>query len=165
MLHAIGAKGFRFLSKASPRKGKSKSLTSAGPFPPAPPPCMRHTTRASLRRADRYVFRVRRARFQHAETHCARSFADAKLVALASMRPGNRRDLLEQPAVSIRITKRCERSVTSMRGIRTIDPDATKYVRLVRACMGPFAVEHFADLDAATEELVAGRLVCRKRLA
>src|SRR5215472_7882920 len=45
----------------------------------------------------------------------------------------SRRELLEQPAVAIRIMERGERAVAAMLGIRTADPEAPKQVRLVRA--------------------------------
>jgi hypothetical protein len=37
-----------------------------------------------------------------------------------------RRDLLEQPAVAVRVVERGEGSVAGMRRIRTIDPDPPK---------------------------------------
>ena len=70
-----------------------------------------------------------------------------------------RRDLLEQPAVAVRITERGERAVAAMLGIRTADPEPPKQVGLVRASVhAGGVVEHLADLDAATEQLVAGGL-------
>ena len=44
-----------------------------------------------------------------------------------------RGDLLEQPAVAVRITERGERAVAAMLGIRTADPEPPKQVGLVRA--------------------------------
>src|SRR5215472_5268376 len=70
-----------------------------------------------------------------------------------------RRDLLEQPAVAIRITERGERAVAAMLRIRTADPDPPKQVGRIRAGIhASGTVEHFADGDAATEQLVAGGL-------
>jgi len=70
-----------------------------------------------------------------------------------------RRDLLEKPAVAVRITERRERVVAAMLGIRTADPEAPKQVGLVRASVhAGVVVEHLADLDAPTEQLVAGGL-------
>ena len=74
----------------------------------------------------------------------------------ATGQPG--RDLLEQPAVAVRITERGERAVAAMLGIRTADPDPPKQIGLVRAGVHAVAVEHFADLDAAIEQLFAGGL-------
>src|SRR6516162_5161673 len=46
-----------------------------------------------------------------------------------------------------------------MLGIRTADPEAPKQVGLVRSSVhAAVVVEHLADLDAATEQLVAGGL-------
>src|SRR5580704_18602878 len=68
-----------------------------------------------------------------------------------------RRDLLEQPAVAVRITERGERAVAAMLGIRTGDPEPPKQVGLVRAGVhAAGVVENLADLDAASEQLVAG---------
>src|SRR5271155_3922190 len=67
-----------------------------------------------------------------------------------------RRDLLEEPAVAIRIMERGERAIAAMLGIRTADAEPPKQVGLVRASVHALVVEHLADLDAATEELVAG---------
>ena len=69
----------------------------------------------------------------------------------------SRRDLLEQPAVAVRITERGERAVAAMLGIRTADPEPPKQVGLVRAGVHAAAVvENLADLDAASEQFVAG---------
>ena len=66
-----------------------------------------------------------------------------------------RRDLLEQPAVAVRIVERGERAVAAMFGIRTADPDPPKQVGFVRASVHAVCVvEHFADFDAATEQLL-----------
>jgi hypothetical protein len=68
-------------------------------------------------------------------------------------------DLLEQPAVAIRIMERGERAVAAMVGIRTADADPPKQVWLVRASVHTGGVvEHLADLDAATKQLFAGGL-------
>src|SRR6267378_4318853 len=70
-----------------------------------------------------------------------------------------RRDLLEHPAVAVRITERGERAVAAMLGIRTADPEPPKQVGLIRASVhAAGVVEHLADLDAATEQLAAGGL-------
>jgi hypothetical protein len=45
-----------------------------------------------------------------------------------------------------------------MPGIRTADPHPSKQKGLVRASGHAAAVEHFADLDAATEQFGAGGL-------
>src|SRR5580704_11329019 len=46
-----------------------------------------------------------------------------------------------------------------MLGIRTVDPDPSKQVGLVAASVHVAgAVEHLADLDAATEQTIAGGL-------
>src|SRR5260221_7005739 len=55
--------------------------------------------------------------------------------------------------------ERNERTVAAMAGIRTVDPFAPKQVRLVRAgVLAAGTVEHLADLEAAIEQLRAGRL-------
>src|SRR5262245_21462446 len=65
------------------------------------------------------------------------------------------RDLLQQPAVAVGITKRCERLVTAMLGIRTADPMPPEQVGLVRAGMDAAgAVEHLADLGTPAEKLL-----------
>src|ERR1700692_4518427 len=67
-----------------------------------------------------------------------------------------RRDFLEQPAVPVRIAERGERAVAAMLGIRTVDPGPPKQVGLVWAGVHVVgAVEHFADLNAATEQILA----------
>ena len=49
-----------------------------------------------------------------------------------------------------------------MLGVRTVDPDPPKQVGLVRASVhAAGAVEHLADLNAATEQFVAGSLDVR----
>ena len=66
-----------------------------------------------------------------------------------------RRDFLEQPAVPVRIAKRGERTVAAMLGVRTVDPDPPKQVGFVRASVHvAAAVEHLADLNAATKQIV-----------
>src|SRR5882724_11916521 len=71
----------------------------------------------------------------------------------------SRGDLLKQPAVAVRIFERGERAVAAVLGIRTANPDPPKQIGLVRADVRVAgAVEHLADLDAATEQLVAGGL-------
>jgi len=65
-------------------------------------------------------------------------------------------DLLHQPAVTVRITERGEGAVAAVLGIRPHDPHPPKYVRLVAAGVLGAAVEHLADLDAASEKLNAG---------
>jgi hypothetical protein len=68
-----------------------------------------------------------------------------------------RGDLLEQPAVAVRITERGERAVAATLGIRTADPEPPKQVGLVGAGVhAAGVVENLADLDAASEQLVAG---------
>ena len=87
----------------------------------------------------------------------ARSFADAKVVTAGVDAPGKpRRDLLEQPAVAVRIAERGERAVAAMLGIRTVDPAPPKQVGLVLASVhAAGVVEHLADLDAATKQFFA----------
>src|SRR6266446_6198178 len=48
-----------------------------------------------------------------------------------------------------------------MLGVGTADPNSPKQVGLVRAAVHTVAVEHLADLDAATEQLGAGSLDVR----
>src|SRR6185295_4328236 len=67
------------------------------------------------------------------------------------------RNLLEQPAVAIRIAERGERAIATMLGIRTRDSESPKQVGLVRTGIhAAGAVEHLADLDAATAQVAAG---------
>src|ERR1700692_2431452 len=69
----------------------------------------------------------------------------------------SRGDLLEQPAVAVRIFERGEGAVAAVVGIRTANPDPPKQIGLARADVHVAgAVEYLADLDAATEQLVAG---------
>ena len=77
--------------------------------------------------------------------------------------PGQpRRDLLEQPAVAVRIAERSERTIAAMVGIRATDSNPSKQVGLVRASVRTAgAVEDLADLDAPTEQLFAGGLDVR----
>src|SRR4051794_41671239 len=65
----------------------------------------------------------------------------------------SRRDLLEQPAVAVRIIERGERTVAVMLGIRAIEPNPAKQIRLVRSSVpvGP-AIEPIADLDTPTNQ-------------
>ena len=73
-----------------------------------------------------------------------------------------RRDLLEQPAVAVRIIERSEGAIAAILGIRAADPEPAKQVGLVRARVHDAGVvEHFTDLDAATEKLVADGLDVR----
>jgi hypothetical protein len=68
-------------------------------------------------------------------------------------------DLLEQPPVAVRITKRRERAVATMRGIRTPDPFPPKQVGFVRPIvLAAGTVEHLADFDAAPKQFFAGGL-------
>jgi hypothetical protein len=68
-------------------------------------------------------------------------------------------DLLEQPAVAIRILERRKRAVASMLGISPADAHAPKQVRLVGTGVHTVGVvEHLADLDAATKQVFAGGL-------
>src|SRR5512146_2528221 len=67
-------------------------------------------------------------------------------------------DLLQEPAVAIRIVEGGERVVTGMRRVRTAGPKSSKYVGLVRAGVHVAAVEDFADFDAATEQIFPGGL-------
>src|SRR5688572_50390 len=68
-------------------------------------------------------------------------------------------DLLEQPAVAVGIAERGERAVAAILGIWAADAEPPKKVGVVRAVVHAAAVvEHLADRDAATEQLVAGGL-------
>jgi hypothetical protein len=67
-----------------------------------------------------------------------------------------RRDFLKQPAVSVRVPERGERAVAAMLGITAVDSNPPKQVGLVRAGLHVRgAVEHFADLNAVTEQILA----------
>ena len=67
-----------------------------------------------------------------------------------------RRDLLEQPAVSVRITEPGERAVAAVLGIWAVDPQPPKQIGLVLASVHVAAVvEYLADLDAARDNLIA----------
>src|SRR5271167_5172631 len=70
--------------------------------------------------------------------------------------PGKpRRDLLQQPAIAVGIAERGERAVAAMLGIPTADPAPPKQVGLVLASVhAAGVVEHLADPDATTEQLV-----------
>src|SRR5580704_3438041 len=64
-------------------------------------------------------------------------------------------EFLEQPAVTVRIVERGERAVAAMLRVRTADAAPPKQVRLVRTSVNAIrVVEHFADLYAATDQLV-----------
>src|SRR5688572_27555551 len=68
-------------------------------------------------------------------------------------------DFLEQPAIAVRIAERGVRAVAATLGIRTADPNTPEQVGLVRASVHvASAVERRADLDAATEQLLASSL-------
>src|SRR5215212_8184275 len=69
-----------------------------------------------------------------------------------------RGDLLEEPAVAVRILERGERAVAPRLWIRTADPVPSKQIGLVRATDVCPNVEWLAHLDAATEQIIAGRL-------
>jgi hypothetical protein len=58
----------------------------------------------------------------------------------------SRSDLLEEPAVAVRIAERCIREI-----------GATFRVR-ARKKLTPLAVEHLTDLDAAADEILARRV-------
>ena len=66
------------------------------------------------------------------------------------------RDLLEQPAVAVRIIERGERTVAVVLGIRAMEPNPAKQIRLVGSGVRVGrAMERFADLDTATNQIVA----------
>src|SRR4051794_9694388 len=65
-------------------------------------------------------------------------------------------DLLQQPAVAVGIVERGVRAVAAVVGIRTANPEPPKQVWLVSASVHlASVVEHLANPDAATEQLVA----------
>src|SRR5207253_5214567 len=69
------------------------------------------------------------------------------------------RDLLEQPAVPVRIMERRERAVAAMIGIRTARPQPAKQIGFVRTGINHGSIsEYFADGNSATQQLVARRL-------
>jgi len=88
----------------------------------------------------------------------ARSLTDANVVVAGSIDLPALRDLLEQPAVAVRITERGERAVAAVLRIGTADPDTSEQIGFVRAGVRAAAVERLADLDAATDQLFAGGL-------
>ena len=96
-------------------------------------PCTRRTSLASLvalAAGALLVFAVGRRRAPKRTCHVA----CRRVGRVAGDTPGQpRRDLLEQPAVAIRILERGERAVAAMLGIRPADPDLPKQVRFVRA--------------------------------
>jgi hypothetical protein len=90
----------------------------------------------------------------------ARQIVRRGVCSATSHTPGQpRRNLLQQPAVAVRVTERGKRLVAAMLGVRTIDPEPPKQVRLVRASVHTAAaVEHVTDRDAATTHFVASGL-------
>src|SRR4029079_19376286 len=66
-----------------------------------------------------------------------------------------RRNLLQQPAVAIRISKRSKRAVAATIRIWTADPNPTKHIRFVWTNVDSTIVEHLTDLNATTKQLVA----------
>src|SRR4051794_21551901 len=73
-----------------------------------------------------------------------------------------RGDLLEQPAVAVRIAERCQREVAAAIRIRTADPDAAEQVRLIGTGMHVVsAVKHLAYLHTTVEQLLPCRFDIR----
>ena len=84
----------------------------------------------------------------------ARSAAEANVVSVGVDAPGQpRRDLLEQPAVAVRVAERGERAVAGVLGRGAAD--ATARAVGLEPSARRRVVEHLADLDAARGELVA----------
>ena len=70
-----------------------------------------------------------------------------------------RGDLLEKPAVAVRIAERGKRAIAALLGIRTANPEAPKKVGLVRTSVNDVGlVKYLADLDTATEQVLADGL-------
>src|SRR5262245_56947261 len=63
------------------------------------------------------------------------------------------RDLLQQPAIAVRVVKRCERAIRSVIGCGPAD--ATAGAIGLELSARRFWVEHFADVDAAGDEFLA----------
>ena len=117
----------------------------------------RRTSLASSSRLAPYAPRAARARLRRAERarQIIRRREGRRRGVNATGQP--RRDLLEQPAVAVRIIERGERAVAAKLRIRTADPEPPKQVGLVLTGVNPAGVvENLADLDAAGEQLVAG---------
>src|SRR5215471_11997883 len=62
-------------------------------------------------------------------------------------------NFLQHPAIAIRIMERGEGVITGMLRVRTAGPKSSKQVGLVRTGVHVAAVKHFADFDAATQQL------------
>lgn len=77
----------------------------------------------------------------------ARSFADRKVVVAGSMRPGARRDLLNDPCVAVRILEGDVGAVALALGVRAADASFRRERR---------TVEHLSRADAARHDLLVG---------
>ncbi len=82
-----------------------------------------------------------------------------------STRPGRRvGNLLEQPAIAVRIAERGERSIAATLGIRTLHPNSPEQIGLVSAGIDAVGVmEHLANRDAAPQAGRCARPRCRRR--
>jgi len=98
----------------------------------APPPCTRRTSRASFRRVAAgalFVLAVSGRCAAHRVGQIAGRRESRCRGIDATGQP--RRELLEQPAVAIRIFERGERAVAAVLGIRAADSDPAKQVGVV----------------------------------
>jgi len=81
---------------------------------------------------------------------------NVKVTDSSSWQP--RCDFLQQPAVAVRIMEGSKREVTGMGRVWTAGPQTSKQVGLIGPSVHVAAVEHWADLDAPTEQLFPGGL-------
>ena len=120
-------------------------------------PCTRRTSRASSRPPRRCASRARRGRPRPAAAPRPGPRPRRTSSSAGSIRPGQPGgDLLQQPAVAVRVAERGERAVAGAIGRGPADPTARASGSELRARRP--RVEHLADLGTAGGQLVAGGL-------
>ena len=120
---------------------------------PAHAPCIRRTSRASSHRVSRCASRARRGRPPHAAARSPDRLRRAERSRRRIDAPRQpSRDLLQQPAVAVRVAERHEGAVAGV-----IGRGAPQRGRRRRAGTEPLrpGVEHLADLRPASGKLVA----------
>src|SRR6266478_3185655 len=136
-----------------------RAVKTAAACRPAPERCSRRTSRASSHRATGpfLVLAVRGRCAPERGRKLGRS-GEGRIVRVDASGQ-SRGDLLEQPAIAVRIFERGERAVAAVLGIRAADAAPPKQIGLIRAGVHvAAAMENLADLDAASKQLVAGGL-------
>jgi hypothetical protein len=93
--------------------GITKSLTSAAPSQPAPPPCTRRTSRASLDLPADALLMLAVGGLRTPKRACQVACGVERSRGTVDAPGQPRGNLLEQPAVAVRIPERGERAVAS----------------------------------------------------